>query len=256
MIADSTALSPIIEMFGPQSQLVAQSYVAQSECDQGLSEMIDYKILVLCCLASYAVLIYYFRGYISALLGIFTKDSYTEKLMEEQGFLFARFLNVLSFIGIMTATIFVVKLMDMNFGSEIILGLPYWSIWMISLATLLAVSAIDAYRKIMLNIVGRIGSVFSIAYPLKRLLGLIFGVGAVVITPVVFLVAFSNGIVQNIVFYIVVSELLLLLIFMLYKTYMLFVEQNVSIFYWFLYLCIVEAFPITLFVLLVLRSVG
>lgn len=244
MIADSTTLTPLEHIFGPHSQRVVQECGELVSGQMVLSEMIDYKIMVLVGLVCYIIVLYYFKGYVSALVEVFVKKNYTEKLTEEQSYLFSTFLRSLYGLGVVVCGICAVKVISVVSQGTLAINPPV--MYVVTLVVTLVVLLISLYRMMALKMIGNIGSVFVIAQPIKRLSSVVLGASTLVLAPTILLVALTEGIIQDIGLYIVAFELICVAIFYLYKSYLLFVEQNVSIFYWFLYLCIVEAFPITL----------
>lgn len=76
---------------------------------------------------------------------------------------------------------------------------------------------------------------------------------AIFITPVVILYSGTNPVWDKIMLYIAGIELFIIGIGFLFRTFLLFVRQKVSILVWILYLCAVEIFPIALAAVLMVK---
>lgn len=78
---------------------------------------------------------------------------------------------------------------------------------------------------------------------------------SIVIVPLAVMSAMADGIPAMVLGGMIAITLATVCVVLLTRTYRLFVERNVSIFYWFLYLCAVELFPASLPILLFLRYI-
>ncbi len=75
------------------------------------------------------------------------------------------------------------------------------------------------------------------------------------VAPFIFMYTGENPVRDEIFIYVVIIELIAIAAMYAFHTLYLFIKQKVSLLVWFLYLCTVEIFPVSLVVLLVVKNV-
>mgnify|MGYP003623758188 CR=1 FL=1 len=83
---------------------------------------------------------------------------------------------------------------------------------------------------------------------------LVFALATIILMPVLFVLATGHETATQVATAIMIMGASVLVIFLLRRTYMLFIEQKISILYWILYLCGVEIFPVSFLILLVVKN--
>lgn len=213
-----------------------------------------YSILVLLCFCAYCIIIYNYRSQILTLVNIFRGRLYVERILQEQNFTFEMFLRVLIFLGMALVGIVVVKFSDMRIGGDAASFLPYWGIFILPVVVWGVMALMWGYRTVSLNIAGWLTMSTRFTSDIKHLRKLIAGVSSLLLAPVMMLYALADEKAAGVILIVLVSETAVFFIFLLFRTYMLFMQQKVSILYWFLYLCAVEILPVSFLVLLVLKN--
>ena len=125
---------------------------------------------------------------------------------------------------------------------------------LLCLAVVLMVSAVVIYRWIVMKIVGKIIRNESFFSMLRFSNSIISVFSCLLLAPFFLIVMLSDGkMIDNTLY---VTILLAAGLYMLYltKSYRFFTTRNVSILQWILYLCTVEFFPISFFILVFMRD--
>lgn len=242
------------DVFGAQSILAPQNLVSLSGNNSHLYDSPIYQIIVLCCFLGYCFLVYYFRGYIGDLISAVKSKLFENKILDEQSYTFTLFMNCVTALGFLSLGVVIIKYIDIFAGKEVAYALPIWGVHLLAPVVTAAITLIAIYQRIVVIGVGKLTFTSQFTDRLLYLKKLIFSTYIVISLPFVMLLALNSSPIQNLVSYLFVGITIILIIFMLCKTYTLFIEQNVSILHWFLYLCSVEIFPISLCVLIVIKN--
>lgn len=254
-VADSLGQSvSAAEVFGPQSVLAPAGEAISAGTEFFLlTDNWVFRLLVLLVFIGYCYTIYYFREPVSVLLKIGKSRLYGEKLMEEHGYMFSFFLRTALGVGWLAVSLLSVRCVEMS-GSPLLDLLPEWAVPLSAVGIGVAIWLIVGFQRLVLCVAGNL--VRDISFTgyllyLRRLLAVLFVILSV---PVMLLLMLNEGPSVDIVLYVLIVECFTFFLFWLYKTREFFLAQNVSILHWFLYLCGVEIFPVSVFVLLALRN--
>lgn len=220
------------------------------------TDNIPFQGLVLLLAVIYAVLLYRNLGDIRTLLSRTFHDAPARKrLSEETGSSgFSHFLNVTVTLGLLFAGLLAVK-----FGGERLEGLIPDDLEQIampglSLATSLAGALVLLYQYLMLQGAGAITVSRPFILQLLQLRRTYFALIVVCAAPVLLLYILCPPDSGSIWLYALLAESAVAAILYLKESLGLFLSKNFSILLWFLYLCTVELFPISLLWLLLSRG--
>ena len=108
-----------------------------------------------------------------------------------------------------------------------------------------AIAAVALYQRIVLLVVGFVSGNGDFTDTLWYVKRACFAVTALALAPVVLLSALSSHSGMGWL-YLIALECFILAFVFLKETFVLFIRKKIPIFQWFLYLCTVEAFPLTL----------
>ncbi len=264
LVADTVAVVPAVpeevfalpgEVFGEESQLWAMKTVPRDGNGGRLSEGIVYQVSVLALAVGYCLLIYYFRSSVVALVKMLRSRIYTEKLLDEANYTFSLFLNLVTGLGVLALSIAIVRGTDLFSPGGWAGGLPAWAQEAAVPVVAVALGLVWLYQFLVVGLSGWITLSMGFAERLIYLRRLVGALASVTLVPLLLLCTLGSAGAQYVIFWLLMLPLAAVLGFMAWKTYMLFREQNVSILHWFLYLCAVEIFPVSLIVSLVYKSI-
>lgn len=109
------------------------------------------------------------------------------------------------------------------------------------------------FQQLMLFLIGQLTITRELMRNLMQTKLLVFGVTTLVATPLLLLALFCSPDEGQVWLYLLGVVSLGALFLFLKESFALFLSKKISILHWFLYLCAVECFPISLIVLLVIR---
>ena len=206
-------------IFGAQSTLAEPARIPLAP-PPPLAENAVFQSFVLLLAATYAMLLYRNLGDVRTLLGRISRDAATGKRFSEDpgGSGYSRFLNIATAIGLLFLGVAAVKYGDTLMPGRLAASIPQPFI-----------------AQLML---------------LKRTC---FALGMILISPPLLLFALCPQGTGGVWFCIIAVELAAAAVLYLKETLNLFLSKKVSILHWFLYLCIVEVFPVSLLWLLAVR---
>lgn len=215
-----------------------------------------FQCFVLLLAITYAVLLYRNLGDIRTLLSRTFQDTSARKRLTEDsgGSGFTRFLNITTAIGLLFLGLLTVK-----FGGERIDGLlpehlEGIAVLGLSLATTLAAGIVVAYQRAILWSAGAITVTQPFILQLLQLRRTYFALIVVTAAPVLLLFILCPPHTGTVWLKVMIAESAIGAILYLKESLSLFLSKNFSILHWFLYLCIVELFPISLLWLLLTRA--
>ena len=194
----------------------------------------------------YAVLLYSNLGDIGTLLSrAFHEASSRKRFSEDSGSSgFSRFLHITTAIGLLFSGLLAVKFAGWTLAGRMTELFAGAAPLVLSLATTLAAGAVVLYQHLVLGAAGAITL-------LKRTY---FSLAVVIIAPVLLLHVLCDEDSGRIWLLIGLAEAAVTAILYLKETLSLFLSKNFSILHWFLYLCTVELFPVSLLWLLITRG--
>lgn len=121
-------------------------------------------------------------------------------------------------------------------------------------AVVLLFFALIAFQNILLYLAGSVTVSRPFTMSLVRVKTIYFRLAAVVITPILLMWALSPAGSSRVFEIIIALQVLMIAVAFLRETFLLFVSKKLSIYHWILYLCAVEAFPVSLVCLLAARG--
>ena len=238
-------------IFGAQSTLAEPARIPLAP-PPSLTENAVFQSFVLLLAATYAMLLY--RN-LRTLLGRISRDTATgERLSEDPGGSgYSRFLNIATAIGLLFLGVAAVKYGDTLMPGRLAEAIPQGAVLILSLLASLAALGVAAYQAIAVRLAGTLTLSQPFIAQLMLLKRTYFALGVVLISPPLLLFALCPQGTGGVWFCIVAIELTAAAVLYLKETLNLFLSKKVSILHWFLYLCIVEVFPISLLWLLAVR---
>lgn len=248
------------QMFGeaaymPQYRLVsgAVDHTASVLTGHFLTDSLVFKLAVLLCFAGYCITLYFYRQQSRALVGVFRSKLYVDNMLGERNYTFDNFLNSIVALGVLTLSLAAVKAADITVGGDIANVLPEWAVLLLAPVVWVLLGVIFLYQTLMLKAAGTLTYGQKFISRLRYLRKIGFAVFAVLLTP--FFLMFSTAADRGalLLFAIISALLLVMAVFYVARTGMLFVDEKISKLYWFLYLCGVEIFPVS-FMLLSVRK--
>ena len=241
-------------IFGAQSTLAEPARIPLAP-PPSLTENAVFQSFVLLLAATYAMLLYRNLGDVRTLLGRISRDTATgERLSEDPGGSgYSRFLNIATAIGLLFLGVAAVKYGDTLMPGRLAEAIPQGAVLILSLLASLAALGVAAYQAIAVRPAGTLTLSQPFIAQLMLLKRTYFALGVVLISPPLLLFALCPQGTGGVWFCIVAIELTAAAVLYLKETLNLFLSKKVSILHWFLYLCIVEVFPISLLWLLAVR---
>ena len=161
---------------------------------------------------------------------------------------------VTSLLGVLLIALGVVRCSIVDYLQPIFSPLASLSSWKLAGITLSAIAGIILVERILLWIVGYITSRRDICNGIWQVKQLHFSCVILLTAPSLLIMLLSSGFVAEIAFYISVTISSISLFLFIKETFLLFRAQRVSIFHWFLYLCALEIFPLSLLLAPILRE--
>jgi len=251
-------LSPA-EIFGLQSQL-APDPAWMPDAASGLAMMTDsliYKLFVVAVFAVYCYMLFYYRDSFAALIKSLRSRLFREKLIEEMNYTFASFLRMVGGTGLMACSVLIIRCAALFAGQEgeaVVQRLPVWGTGLLTVVAAAVILSILLYQHLLLRAVGGLIRAPLFFEHLRSLRRIVATGGALFIIPLVLIFALAPEPAAGKILYSILIVLLFFAVLFVGQSYRHFAGQNVSIFYWILYLCAVEIFPVSIFAALVLRN--
>ena len=241
-------------LFGRESCTV-QPKRFERHVGTSLTENAVFQGFVLLLAATYATLLYRNLGDVKTLLKRISRDNTSgERLSEEPGGnSFSRFLNITTAIGMLFMGVIAVKygdtLMTPRFGQ----ALSHGAVLALSLLATAAWCAVVLFQSSLIRISGAI----TLSQPFTSHLALLrrsyFALAVIITSPTLLLFALCPRGTGGVWFFVGAVELIITAVLYLRESFNLFISKKISILHWFLYLCTVEVFPISLLWLLAAR---
>lgn len=241
-------------IFGPASVCVPPDPLPRATAPS-LTDNPVFQSFVLLLAASYAMLLYRNLGDVSQLLGRISRDTATgQRLFEDPGRSgFSRFLNATTTIGMLFMGVVVVKYGDTLMPRRLLEIIPHGAVLILSLLATAVCSLLALYQTTAVHLAGTVTLSQELVRQLQLLKRTYFSLAVVIASPALLLFALCPRGVGGIWFCVIAIELAVTAILYLKESLHLFISKKISILHWFLYLCIVEIFPITLLCLLAAR---
>ena len=242
-------------LFGRESCTV-QPKRFERHVGTSLTENAVFQGFVLLLAATYATLLYRNLGDIRSLLNRISRDKTSgERLSEEPGSSgFARFLNLTTAIGILFMGVVVVKYGDSLMPPGLGRSLSHGAVLALSLLATLAWGIVILFQAAVVRIIGAVTLSQSFIAQLVQLRQTFFSLAVIIASPALLLFALCPRGTGSVWFFVGAAELIITAVLYLKESLNLFISKKISILHWFLYLCSVELFPVSLIVLLIFRK--
>ncbi len=248
--------SSAAEIFGNASQRLPEISQVDTFSDTALylTNNLFYKSVVLGCFIGLCLLVYYFRPYFHTLFNLFRSKLYVEKLLDEQSYLFDLFLRTTTICGLLLCSITVIRFADLFAGQAIAATLPPGVIYSASIILWCLACLVALFHYGLLKLCGNVTLSSDFTNRLLQLKQLLFSIATLLLAPTILLFALTPGSAGIALGYILGGEIIGVVLLLLYQTWRLFIEQNISILQWILYLCAVEIFPISFLVVVLSKN--
>ena len=247
---DTTAAA----VFGPASVEAAPRTLPPSGAPS-LTDNAVFQSFVLLLAATYATLLYRNIGDIRTLVGHISRDAASrQRLSEDPGSSgFSRFLHIVTAIGMLFLGVFAVKYGDALMPRLLTDTLSHGAVLAMSLLATLACTAIVACQAALVRIAGAVTVSQPFVSQLMLLRRTYFALAVIVTSPALLLFALCPRGTGNVWFSFITIELAMTAFLYLKESLNLFISKKISILHWFLYLCTVEIFPVSLLWLSLVR---
>ena len=247
---DTTAAA----VFGPASVEAVPRTLPPSGAPS-LTDNAVFQSFVLLLAATYATLLYRNIGDIRTLVGHISRDAASrQRLSEDPGSSgFSRFLHIVTAIGMLFLGVFAVKYGDALMPRLLTDTLSHGAVLAMSLLATLACTAIVACQAALVRIAGAVTVSQPFVSQLMLLRRTYFALAVIVTSPALLLFALCPRGTGNVWFSVITIELAMTAFLYLKESLNLFISKKISILHWFLYLCTVEIFPVSLLWLSLVR---
>lgn len=241
-------------LFGSESCTV-QPLRIERPASASLTDNAVFQGFVLLLAATYATLLYRNLGDVRTLLDRISRDTSLSKRITEEpgGSGFARFLNVTTAIGMLFMGVIVVKYGDTLISPGLDRTLSHGAVLALSLLASLAWAAVILFQASFFRVTGAITLSRTFIDQLALLRKTYFALAVIITSPPLLLFALCPRGTAGAWFIIGALELIITAVLYLRESLNLFISKKISILFWFLYLCTVEVFPISLLWLLAAR---
>ncbi len=245
------------EIFGGASQLLDDSAWIDTAGSSPLTDSALFHVVVVALLLGYLLLWFRNPDLIRYVFDrILSPDtSHSERLYDERSAATNNhFITSIIFTGILFATVFALKFVDVLLPSSIIATLPHATTTLSVPGMALGLCSVVALQIVILVTTGKI----TISQPLTSALiyvkELYFAFALFLIAPAMILYALCPDGEGRVWLTVIALQLLCVVILFLRETFLLFISKKVSISHWILYLCGVEMFPVTLLCLIASKT--
>ena len=226
------------EAFGPLSELVAREQEALPFVEQ-LTDHPIFQGIILLLLAAYALMV---CGHLFDFLSLFSRNGDRDLRGGASG----RALQTSAIIGLLLVVALVVRLCEggpfASFGSMTLM-----------LSALGCVTLLLLLQSGVMLLIGQITLTRDLSGELIRHKILLFGLGSLLASPALILLLLTPAETGKGWFGWTLLVGFLVVILFLKESFVLFMRKKISILHWFLYLCAVECFPVSLIWLLLIR---
>lgn len=236
------------EMFGPHSVRVLSEQGVIMGSDTLLAGGLVFTIAALVCFALYCFAIYYYSQQALAVVSVFRSKLYVDNILGQHNYTFDNFLGIAILLGLMTSGLAVIKVVELTAGPTVPDVVPGWITVPLTLWVWCTFGAVILYQLAVLGAAGWLTGSRKFMARLNYLRKINFSLFSIALTPLLLMFSLAGGHGVETLTVLLCSGLGSIVIFHLVRTYMLFVDEKISKLYWFLYLCGVEIFPVTLLV--------
>ena len=159
---------------------------------------------------------------------------------------------ITSLMGVMLLSLLVMRLSVFDITKTFFASLHPLSVWKIGGVSLMAILATMFGERLMLYVVGAVSGRNDACNTIWHIKLLHFSLIIILLSPL--LILLTEGVVARLALYTSIAVCSLTLILFVKETFLLFRAQRFSIFHWFLYLCALEFFPLSLLLAPIVRG--
>ncbi len=228
---------------------------AMAENAAPLTGNIFYDLATLACFVSLCMIVYLYRGYAFGIFNVLRGGATTEKILGEQSKVFGAFLTTVISLGLFITGLCILKFVDL-FAVSHPNGLSGWMALLPIVVACGTVALIWGYQFVALRTVGSLTSSQEFVGRLFFLKKIVAAIGTIVILPLFLLFALSDGKSALVLAVLIAGIAGLVTIFLIVRTFMLFLLHNFPISLWILYFCAVEIFPVSFVAIIAMRTMG
>ncbi len=243
------------DIFGAHSTLIAGDGGIPRPIDRlSWVESYAYEGVVIAIFILFCYLLYHFRSDILQVFRFLTTPVSSEKIYAERKLFPKRFMNLTTLLGFMLICGLIIRLCDCYGVDKTLPVSKILNVNLIPVILLLISVVVLLYRYLTVGLVGTVtrNQAFFKNYRfMSRLSG---SASFLILAPFFLLSAFGEGVGTTLLIYLTITIAATLYLLYLGKSYRFFVERNVPILQWILYLCVVEWFPISLLLLEAVRA--
>lgn len=242
------------QVFGWQSSLAEREDVSSLRHETSLTGNTVFSACALLLLMAYLFIMAYFREIVSELLKAAVNRTRMDKLIGEQNRLMSQFTTELILCGMLALSLSLVKYMDNILDHSTFCVFSKVELSLAAPAVMFALWAIVIYQHIAVFVVGRLTHNRPFFEQLSMLRRTSAAAGFTFVIPLSLLFVLNNSPLENMVGWLLLAAVTYMIFDIPVKTYRFFNSQKVSILHWFLYLCGVEIFPVSVFLLAAVRG--
>ena len=202
----------------------------------------------------YFVLLFRYRTSIGLLLRSLIVRGQFEQLIGEQSVVFRRFVGRARAMGFLALLIVLFKGCLIGLASVPAFRIPEAYLPFLPLLPAGALLAIGCYKRIVAGTIAVLNGGANRIDSLRMFDRICFVASALLFTPFVLLAVPADPAVERVFFMIGAILLIIFLLYYVIKNFSFFLSRNPSILQWMLYLCAVEIFPVSFFVLFIRRG--
>ena len=243
-------------VFGPYSLCATKSsfYDVPHELREvHLTDSYAYQGLVLIVFVIFCYVLNRYRTSLHMVFQMATGWLSMERTFDENALFFNRFLRLSGVWGVVVVSGILIRGADL-FGPERWLPDVSWAGEAVVLAVVLAVTGVALFRYLLPKVVESVIA-DNLFFARLRFRNRVYSAFSnIVLTPLLLIVALADSSAIVRFMYVEAGALILLILLYLGQSYRFFMLRNVSILQWILYLCAVEIFPVSFFLLATMRN--
>ena len=242
------------EMFGEQSQLVT---VTHSEVvEQSIVSDALFQSLALVALFLVIFFIARHRRRIGVMFGRMFKGRLPEDFSSgrRDEVITRSFLQSSTIIGVLLLVLFAVKYVPLWMPESFMPDAEKWRTTVAMVYVLLAFVVITLYEHSLLFVIGKVAQSDSVVGAIRYLKRTLFSLASIALSPLFLLGILAADQFVGVWTIMLASGCAVFVFLFLKETLVFFIDKKIPIFLWILYLCAVEAFPLSLIWALVVRN--
>jgi hypothetical protein len=250
-VDDSLSLMPTevwdaARVYGPMSEPIARELSEAVVEQSSLVDNVWFQVISLVIVGLYLLMIYFFRQQVGVCLKSLLSIKTEERFSGEHGHLYNSFVVIAIVVGTLSFGVALTKSMATWATSATLATVSDWIVPMIAPILWGVAAMILIIQTTVLKAIGEFTFSSKMTRTITEIKSCHLAVAAILITPWVMLWSGVNPVWDTIVVWVIAIEGSVLLISFVFRTFLLFVGQKVSVLVWILYLCGVELFPIAL----------